>query len=102
MTTYKDLGEKYIFIKLGSKERLENLQKTGRLYMKNLKYFINLEKETGEKGRGDEQEASQLIIKKHELFINGEEVEIGPPPGIIRDEKYLNSPIFCLMHRNIF
>lgn len=96
-----ELKELHYFFKLGPKERLEQLRKTGKLYMKNLDYFINLETEFLEKGRGDASEASQMIIKRHELFINGEQVEIGPAPGIIRDQRYINSPVFCLMGKNI-
>lgn len=70
--------------------------------MKNLKYFIDLETETGIKGKGDISEASQLNIKKHELFINGNKVDIGPAPGIIRNDYDVDRPVFCVMCKNIY
>lgn len=70
--------------------------------MNNLKYFVDLEKETGNRGIGDIREASLINIRKHELFIqvDGDErkkIEIGPPPGIVYDEKALYHPVFCMV-----
>lgn len=50
---YQDDGS-FLLIKFGSKDRLESLQK-GCLYMKNLQYFIDLEKENlaNSGGQGD-------------------------------------------------
>lgn len=94
-----------VIIKILKEEYVEDLL-NGNLYMNNLKYFVDLEKESGRRGVGDIREASLLNIKKHELFIqvDGEErrqVEIGPAPGIIYDEKALYHPVFCAIGRNI-
>jgi hypothetical protein len=42
----------YILMKFGSKENLERIQ-NGQVYMKNLDYYINLEKETTDENIGD-------------------------------------------------
>lgn len=88
-----------VLIKILRKEYVDDLL-DGNLYMNNLKYFVDLEKETGVQGVGDIREASFLNIRKHELFIKveGEEerkIEIGPPPGIIYDTDALYHPVFC-------
>lgn len=99
--TSRDLPETYYFFKLSSRKRLEEIQQ-GKLHMKNLKYFIDLEAKTGIKGKGDILEASQLNIKKHELFINGNKVDIGPAPGILRNDYDVYRPVFCMMCKNIY
>lgn len=88
-----------VIIKILKEEYVESLL-DGNLYMNNLKFFVDWEKETGIQGVGDIREASLLNIKKHELFIqiNGGErkrMEIGPAPGIIYDEDALYHPVFC-------
>lgn len=96
---------KYVFIKFGKRQHLESLL-DGHLYMNILKYFVDLEKETGCQGVGDIREASLINIVKHELSIKigdgkWKSIPIGPPPGIIYDESALHHPVFCLM-RKIF
>lgn len=94
-----------VLLKISKRNYLESIHK-GKLYMNNLQYFIDLEKRTGIKGIGDEQEASRIIIKRHELWVseNGGEshqIEIGPAPGIVYDKSSLLHPIFCLMYKNL-
>lgn len=94
-----------VIIKILKEEYIESLL-NGNLYMNNLKFFVDLEKETGKQGVGDIREASLLNIKRHELFIqiNGEDrqqVEIGSAPGIIYDEKALYHPVFCAIGKII-
>lgn len=48
----KELPALYSYFKFGSKEHMEDLQQKGHIYMKNLSYFIKLEKE----GQGDKAE----------------------------------------------
>lgn len=74
----------------------------GNLYMNTLKFFVDLERNTGKQGIGDIREGSLLKISKHQLFIQYEgeerqEVEIGPPPGIIYDQSVLEHPVFCMV-----
>lgn len=94
-----------LLMKINKLENLESIQ-SGKLYMNNLKYYVDLEKTTGEQGIGDVQEASWTNIKKHKLFIQvkveeRKEVPIGPAPGIIYDEEALYHPVFCMMFKLI-
>lgn len=52
-------------------EHLEFIQ-NGKLYMNNLKHYVELKKTTDEQGIGDIQEASYINIKRHKLFIQVE------------------------------
>lgn len=88
-----------VFIKITRDIYVPDFQ-SGKLYMNNLKYYVDLEKETQKRGIGDIREASLANIYKHELFIqvNGEErrkIPIGPAPGIIYDNEALFHPVFC-------
>lgn len=78
----------------------------GHLYMNNLKYYVDLEKNTGVRGVGDIREASLVNIHRHELFVqydDGEKIKLDPepPPGIIYDEEALYHPVFCTVG-NVF
>lgn len=103
-TTENNLPDRLEFpvlFKISAEKYIKDIQ-SGKLYMNNLKYFVDLEKKSGKKGIGDIREASLLNIRNHELFIqiNGGErqkVEIGPPPGIIYDEEALYHPVFCMV-----
>lgn len=81
-----------VFLKFGKKENLEKLQ-NGLLYMKESKYFKDLEAKTGIKGMGDKYD-SCLIQRDLPIWINGKKL---PNPDWITssytyDEK---TPIFC-------
>lgn len=94
-----------LLVKISRLEYLESIQ-NGKLYMNNLKYYVELEKTTSEQGIGDIQEASWINIRKHKLFIQVEgeerkEVPIGPAPGIIYDGESLYHPVFCMMFKLI-
>lgn len=94
-----------LLVKTSELEYLESIQ-NGKLYMNNLKYYVELEKNTREQGIGDIQEASYINIRKHKLFIQVEaeerkEVPIGPAPGIIYNEEALYHPVFCMMFKLI-
>ena len=88
-----------VIIKILKKEFVDDLL-DGKLYMNNLKYFVDLEKNTGQRGVGDIREASLVNIRKHELFIqydSGEEIKIDlkPAPGIVYNKEALFHPVFC-------
>ncbi|WP_432702417.1 hypothetical protein [Lysinibacillus sphaericus] len=94
-----------ILAKISSLRYLKDIQ-AGKLYMNNLKFYVDLEKNSGKQGIGDLLEASLINIKRHKLFIeiDGEEkkeIPIGPPPGIIYDTNALYHPVFCLMIKEI-
>lgn len=98
---YPDNLEMPVLFKIVKKEFLQGLMQ-GKLYMNNLRFYVDIEKTTGKQGVGDIREGSLLKISKHKLFIQydgGErkEVEIGPPPGIIYDESVLEHPVFCMV-----
>lgn len=80
------------FLKFGKKDNLEKLQQ-GLLYMKESKYFRDLEYKTGIAGMGDRHD-SCVIQRDVPILINGKTV---PNPDWISgsyqgDEK---TPIFC-------
>lgn len=88
-----------VLIKILKKEYVDDLL-DGKLYMNNLKYYVDLEKSTGRRGIGDVREASLANIQKHELFVQydgGDRIKLdpGPAPGIIYDEEALYHPVFC-------
>lgn len=94
-----------LLVKTSKLKYLESIQ-NGKLYMNNLKYYVELEKTTREQGIGDIQEASYINIRKHKLFIQVEgeerkEVPIDPAPGIIYNEEALYHPVFCMMFKLI-
>lgn len=89
----------YCFLKFGSKTRLETLQ-NGKVYMKNLKYFKELEKTLGQKGMGDVNEATCIIndcdikLIEHET---GKEILVGKArSSCLEDQNDLLKPVFCL------
>lgn len=106
MENLPDIIEMPVLLKISKVKYLQEIQ-AGNLYMNNLKYYVDLEKETQQQGIGDIREASLGNIKRHELFIQvGEKekkkVPINPSPGIIYDMEAIYYPVFCLMGKTIF
>lgn len=87
------------FFKFSQKQYLEPLQ-AGNLYMNNFKYFVDLQKRTGEKGMGDIDEVAAIIknanvtIKRH----GTDEIVASGTAGRLRFryQAFLNYPVFCL------
>lgn len=87
------------FFKFSQKQYLEPLQ-AGNLYMNNFKYFVDLQKRTGEKGMGDIDEVAAIIknanvtIKRH----GTDEIVASGTAGRLRFryQDFLNYPVFCL------
>lgn len=82
-----------------SKENLEKLQ-NGMLYMNNLKFFIDVEERTGQRGMGDILEATAVInnITDAKLINNdtGEEIPLGDiKKSTLRLNDFINQPVFC-------
>lgn len=93
----------YLFFKFGPKDRLEQLQKNGYVYMKRLKYFVDLEKETLIKGQGDRLEARLFhatSIRILDPYTNNILLEAGDTT--ISDANELKKPVFCIASLNIF
>lgn len=89
-----------LFIKFGQKEHLEDLQK-GNLYMNNYKYFIDLEKQSNNKGRGDEYE-SFFVLNDVNVTVIGNENNQRVFKGTAKSVKMTYEgdslkPVFCLM-----
>ncbi|RNB61131.1 hypothetical protein EDM57_01850 [Brevibacillus gelatini] len=82
-----------------SKENLEKLQK-GMLYMNNLKYYIDLEKATRYKGRGDILEATAVMNDLTDVKLisqkTGEIIPIGNVLRMtLRRDDCIYQPVFC-------
>ena len=81
-----------VFLKFGNKENLEKLQ-SGNIYMKNAKYFRELETSGGIVGMGDRYD-SCIVQRDAPIWING--VKLPNADWLVetntRDEK---TPIFC-------
>lgn len=87
------------FLKFGCRKKLEDLQK-GTLYMKNFKFYKDLEKRDKQKGKGDITEASQFLsgvnfklIDKdtNNIFVVGK-----ARSGLIENKDDELKPVFCL------
>ncbi len=92
----------FMFVKFAREERyLVDLQK-GHLYMNNGKYFIEREKQDGDKGIGDKHELSAVMNKVNLKFFNSETDEFlfeSEAERIAVNYNYLlTKPIFCITH----
>lgn len=79
-----------IFVKFLSQKRIESFM-GGELFMHDLQYYIDLEKNTGKQGQGDKYEGSIPIY--HDTIIgkySQTEINIRFSPG------YTNIPVFCM------
>lgn len=90
----------YMLIKFQSKERLEDLQ-NGHIYMKNLKYFIDLERVYKQEGQGDQNEcrmfkAFNLKLTEH---LTGKTIELESVD--ISNAESIHKPVFCMTHKDI-
>lgn len=93
----------YIFVKFGSKENLNKLREHGSIYMKRLGYYVEEERKSGNKGRGDLDEGvifkpTQIQIFDYEtgnLLLNGDQ-------AILRDSDSVERPVYCMSCRNIY
>ncbi len=97
---YEETINKFnIFIKFGEKEHLEDLQ-NGKLYMRNLKYYNDLEKDTGVSGIGDENDG-KFILNNINFYIYEKDTnryvgEISSPKIALEHDEFKYVPVFCL------
>lgn len=104
IVTKDDVG---ILMKFGKKKRLRDFQ-SGKIYMKRLQYFIDLENKTGDGDIGDKYDGLMPIENvKITLKTTGEDrktiVELSEG-NVTLNFGYCNSPAFCMFvldHRNI-
>ena len=87
-----------LLMKFGSEENLKKLQ-AGQLYMKNLKYYVDLEKTTDDEDVGDKYDG-QMVLQ--DIKINMYTVDtnkfIGQfnAPTASMDLGYSQCPVFCM------
>lgn len=81
-----------VFLKFGRKDHLESLQR-GKLYFKEVKYYIDLENKTGNVGVGDKYD-STMLQRDTPIWINGVRVtNVDKITG--RYDKDERIPVFC-------
>lgn len=87
-----------LLMKFGSEENLKKLQ-AGQLYMKNLKYYVDLEKTTDDEDVGDKYDG-QIVLQ--DIKINMYTVDTNKfisqfnAPTASMDLGYLQCPVFCM------
>ncbi|MEH6945208.1 hypothetical protein [Bacillus sp. JJ722] len=86
-------------VKFGELDHMKALQ-SGCLYMKNLGYFIDLEKKTGVKGRGDRLEGAYVLADLEAVISDpetGEKVRLASVSSMhFRTDWIRERPVFCL------
>lgn len=94
-----------MLMKFGSKKNLKKLRE-GQLYMKNLKYYVDLEKTTDDEDVGDKYDG-QMVLRDVKISMvtvdTNELVAQFNAPSASRNLGYLGCPVFCMFmfdHRN--
>lgn len=87
-----------MLIKLGAEENLKKLQ-SGELYMKNLQYYVDLEKGTSDENVGDMYDGQMLLrdvkISMYSVDTNRFLGQIIAPKASM-NLGYLKCPVFCM------
>ena len=87
-----------MLMKFGSEENLKKLQ-AGQLYMKNLKYYVDLEKATDDEAVGDKYDGQMVLqdvkismytVDTHEFIAQFD------APNVSMNLGYLECPVFCM------
>lgn len=87
-----------MLMKFGSEENLKKLQ-AGQLYMKNLKYYVDLEKTTDDEAVGDKYDGQMVLqdvkismytVDTHEFIAQFD------APAASMNLGYLECPVFCM------
>ena len=87
-----------MLMKFGSEQHLKKLQ-TGQLYMKNLKYYVNLEKTTDDEDVGDQYDGHMVLqdVKMSMYTVDTHEfIAQFDAPTTSMDLGYLECPVFCM------
>ncbi|MBR2498747.1 MAG: hypothetical protein IKB67_03445 [Clostridia bacterium] len=88
----------HLLIKFGSKQNIQKLQ-SGQFYMKRLKYYVDLEKNTSDEMVGDQYDG-QMMLKdvKFTLYTCDTNEYVGQLHAPISSFNlgYLNNPVFCM------
>ena len=87
-----------ILMKFGSEKNLRKLQ-AGQLYMKNLKYYVDLENTTGDEDIGDKYDGQMMLqdvkISMYTLDTHKFIARFSAPSSSI-NLGYLDCPVFCM------
>ncbi len=87
-----------MLMKFGTEENLKKLQ-AGQLYMKNLQYYVNLEKQTYNENVGDKYEGQMMLqdtyITMYEANTHKYVGQFKAPTASI-NFGYHNCPVFCM------
>ncbi len=87
-----------LLMKFGSEENLKKLQ-AGQLYMKNLKYYVDLEKTTDDEDVGDKYDGQMVLqdikINMYTVDANKFIAQFNAPTASM-DLGYLQCPVFCM------
>lgn len=98
------MGEKKVkdgwlmLMKFGSEENLKKLQ-SGQLYMKNLKYYVDLEKTTDDEDIGDQYDGQMVLqdVKISMFTVDTHEfIAQLDAPSASMNLGYLECPVFCM------
>lgn len=87
-----------LLMKFGSEENLKKLQ-AGQLYMKNLKYYVDLEKTTDDEDVGDKYDGQMVLqdikINMYTVDTNKFIAQFNAPTASM-DLGYSQCPVFCM------
>lgn len=87
-----------MLMKFGSEENLKKLQ-AGQLYMKNLKYYVDLEKTTDDEAVGDKYDGQMVLqdVKINMYTVDTHEfIAQFDAPAASMNLGYLECPVFCM------
>jgi len=91
----------YYGFKFGRKDRLMELR-DGHVYMKNLDFFIQEELKTGNKGRGDKDEALMFFSNDVKAYDPHTHVLVFTAKAQVRDSNDRFKPVFCMMLKDLY
>lgn len=91
----------YLLFKFGPKQRLDQIR-DGKIYMKNLKYFVELERSTGQSGVGDINEGVLFHSTEIKMYDEQDNLVLKAPFARLSDTSSLKAPVFCITAKNIF
>lgn len=101
MYTKDDFKSHYFLFRFDTNERLDNFRKNGYMYLKNLKFFIDLESKTNEKGKGDFNEGRACLVENVKIYDqNNNLLGFTTLPSTLRKTD-IKQPIYCMTAKNV-
>ncbi|GAB6152945.1 hypothetical protein JCM17380_16950 [Desulfosporosinus burensis] len=90
------------FFKFGKRKNLEEMRDLGKLYMKNLEYYVDYEEANNNHGRGDKNEGVALLANNIRIYTQDTNILVGTATsGALRFSEEMRKPVYCLTCRNI-